>query len=188
MPLHGLDDEKIAEVVKAVSLLQSVMPWAQNLLNHLAPGPSDLELAHEGKPSSARPVGPLTASAVPATTSVPVSAPATSVRVTGMPAPASVPATAPPPAPATSPPTPATVPKAPAAAPEHPPEHPPAPEAAGAINSSSHRAAHARLARRMASLSTGEAPNMQKLWAGSRKDNLFKKEWHFFKQQRSDFS
>ena len=38
------------------------------------------------------------------------------------------------------------------------------------INSSTHRAAHARLARRMASMEATECPHMQRLWQGSRKD------------------
>ncbi len=38
------------------------------------------------------------------------------------------------------------------------------------VNSSTHRAAHARLARRMASCDTVDCPNMQRLWSGTRKD------------------
>ena len=39
-----------------------------------------------------------------------------------------------------------------------------------AINSSTHRAAHARLARRMSSCDVAKFPQMAKLWSGSRKD------------------
>ena len=47
----------------------------------------------------------------------------------------------------------------------------PPPAETETINSSTHRAAHARLARRMSSLSEAECPNMHKLWSGSRKDS-----------------
>ena len=40
----------------------------------------------------------------------------------------------------------------------------------GLINSPTHRAARARLARRMAALTPGECPNMARLWEGTRKD------------------
>ena len=43
-------------------------------------------------------------------------------------------------------------------------------EPAEVINSSTHRAAHARLARRMGSMEPTECPHMQRLWNGSRKD------------------
>ena len=38
------------------------------------------------------------------------------------------------------------------------------------VNSSTHRAAHARLVRRMERVSVAEFPHMSKLWAGGRKD------------------
>lgn len=38
------------------------------------------------------------------------------------------------------------------------------------INSSTHRAAHARLARRMSAADVAKFPQMVKLWSGSRKD------------------
>ena len=38
------------------------------------------------------------------------------------------------------------------------------------VNSSTHRAAHARLSRRMSSCDTCDCPNMQRLWSGTRKD------------------
>ena len=39
------------------------------------------------------------------------------------------------------------------------------------INSSTHRAAHARLVRKMSSVTEADCPNMCKLWSGSRKDS-----------------
>ena len=47
---------------------------------------------------------------------------------------------------------------------------PTAPEEPQTINSSTHRAAHARLVRRMGSEDVIDCPNMQRLWNGSRKD------------------
>lgn len=38
------------------------------------------------------------------------------------------------------------------------------------INSSTHRAEHARLTRRMASIDVAKYPQMARLWAGSRKE------------------
>lgn len=46
-------------------------------------------------------------------------------------------------------------------------------EAPSTINSNTHRAAHARLSRKMQSLGEAECPNMQKLWNGTRKDSFF---------------
>lgn len=43
------------------------------------------------------------------------------------------------------------------------------------INSNTHRAAHARLCRKMQSMGEAECPNMQKLWNGTRKDGFFQK-------------
>ncbi len=54
-------------------------------------------------------------------------------------------------------------------------KHEPAPSevtAPLAINSNTHRASHARLARRMQSMGEAECPNMQKLWNGTRKDGF----------------
>ena len=47
---------------------------------------------------------------------------------------------------------------------------PTAPAEPQTINSSTHRAAHARLVRRMGSEDVIDCPNMQRLWNGSRKD------------------
>lgn len=56
--------------------------------------------------------------------------------------------------------------------PEKLPEKPSNPKETGVVNSSTHRAAHARLVRKMDGLTETECPNMQKLWSGSRKDWL----------------
>lgn len=44
----------------------------------------------------------------------------------------------------------------------------------GEVNSSTHRAAHARLVRRMEKVAVADFPYMSKLWAGGRKDARFK--------------
>ena len=41
------------------------------------------------------------------------------------------------------------------------------------VNSSTHRAAHARLVRRMERLPVAEFPNMSRLWNGSRKETRY---------------
>ena len=43
----------------------------------------------------------------------------------------------------------------------------------GLINSSTHRQSHARLTRRMAAINEADCPNMVKLWNGSRKDSMY---------------
>ena len=42
------------------------------------------------------------------------------------------------------------------------------------VNSATHRAAHARLTRRMEKLDPAQFPNMCKLWSGSRKERILK--------------
>ena len=59
------------------------------------------------------------------------------------------------------------------------PEHPPAPPGKDTaeetdVNSSTHRAAHARLSRRMEKLDEVQFPNIAKLWAGGRKESWVK--------------
>ena len=44
------------------------------------------------------------------------------------------------------------------------------PSGEGEVNSSTHRAAHARLVRRMEKVAVADFPHMSKLWAGGRKD------------------
>ena len=48
------------------------------------------------------------------------------------------------------------------------------------INSASHRASHARLSRKMASLDPAQFPHMTKLWSGNRKDWYSKMIFKFF--------
>ena len=153
-----IDDDKVSELVKAMSLLQTSMqqPWCKDLMVKLgftAPdlsGGQELRDAQAGHPAPARPAGSTATAPTPA---APASTPATSSPGVD-PAPAVVSADAKAPA------LPASAPATPAA---------PAEEV---INSSTHRAAHARLARRMQALGEAECPNMVKLWSGSRKDGV----------------
>ena len=168
----------MSEIVKAMSLLQSTMqqPWCKDLMMQLGFAPpvhhdQAVQDAKDGKPSSSR----------PSPTPVPAAAPAG-----GDPGSKKEPEKEPEKGPE----------KEPAGGdpgskkePEKGPEKddnaagkaadkaadkdadtaddPPVP---ATINSNTHRAAHARLARRMASLGEAECPNMTKLWGGSRKD------------------
>ena len=132
----GVDNDTISEVVKAMSLLQSVMkePWAQQLLGNVSPV-DEVDKARSGAPSSARP-GKTPAGKEPACEKGASGPPEESVAV-----------------------------------PEESPEaSAPLPAEEPTINSSTCRAAHARLSRRMQSMSATEAPNMHKLWSGGRKD------------------
>ena len=155
-----VDDDKLSEVVKALSLLQVTVqqPWCRDLMAKigLAVQPVESEAvkaARDGNPSSSKP-GPV----------LPTPAPSPS------PTPAQ-PAKAPEPGTVS---TPAEETPADATPDETPPVEAEADTSSQVvINSSTHRAAHARLARRMASLGDAECPNMSKLWAGSRKDCFF---------------
>eukprot|EP00435_Cladocopium_sp_Y103_P017753 s4024_g4.t1 len=149
-----------------MSLLQVSMqqPWCKDLmakLGFIAPdlltGGQELQDAQDGRPAPARPAGATPAS-TPATPSPAVSA----VGAPAAPAPASAPAAPAAPAGCALAEPAAPAPSAPAA--------PAAPAGEQVINSSTHRAAHARLARRMQALGEAECPNMVKLWSGSRKD------------------
>ncbi len=174
----GDDGSKIAELVKALSFLQVAIkePWAQKALNSDLSGllgvpHCEMKDAKDGKPAGSAPK--------PAT-------PPVDTRVTDpvkdleqppknelvnpdpndvAPIPKALP-TVPSPDPII--PTASTTPT--------PSSETPAPGSAdGAlrppvINSSTHRAAHARLQRKMGSLTEAEAPNMHRLFNGSRKD------------------
>ena len=150
-----MDPNSVAEIVKAISLLQVVMkePWAQKLLQqNLSIPPVDtsdreLEDAKDGKPSSSVPKKVAPTPEVPTATKK--VAPTPPVPTPEVPAEKSV--------------TPAEpVPSAPTGV---------APAAdAAVVNSSTHRAAHARLVRKMQSLGETEAPNMTRLFNGTRKD------------------
>lgn len=136
------------EVMKALSVLQIAMnePWAKQLLGDVIKPPksSNDEKNHVVAPSSK------SIAAVPSP--VPTTTPTAGVVSSG-----------PPETPETADPVPAAPP-----APTDPPP-PEVPSQEGVINSSTHRAAHARLTRKMNSMTT-ECPNMQKLWSGTRKD------------------
>ena len=172
------EDDKINEIVKAVSLLQSVLsqPWAQKVMNQLGgvaaidPGVAN---AHGGAPSSSKP-GVLakptdTSKETDASNVKPGPVNSSSVPANSSPSPSSVPGKS----------NSGNADAKPADS-----EPPTAPDV-GLINSSTHRAAHARLARRMAALTPGECPNMVRLWEGTRKDptKLF-----FFQTKNNIFS
>ena len=176
----GDEDNKIVELVKAMSFLQVAMkePWAQKVLSADLSGllgvPNcEVKDAMDGKPagSAPKPANP------PAPTRVPSPAPGNIpekenkanpdhkdvpniLQAPMVPPNDPIPAATPPP----SETTPAPGSGVPALAEATPPVAP------AVINSSTHRAAHARLQRKMGSLTEAEAPNMHRLFNGSRKD------------------
>ena len=131
--LH-VNDDKVSEVVKALTLLQSVMkePWAQQLIGTIS-DVDDVTKAELGAPASSKP------------------------GVARRPAEATSNAACPE--------------KVSDAKPDSPEPESSTPPTMPVVNSSTHRASHARLARRMASMSEADAPNMAKLWSGNRKDS-----------------
>ncbi len=162
------DNSKVSEMLKAITFLQQAMqePWAQKLMGGLNiftndQGSSEMTEAVNGLPAPSRPKhvpsAPVTPNMVEdgkKVDEVPPKDPDLHA----------VPPTAP------------AVPVVPPKGPKDPVFESPVPEApAHTINSSSHRAAHARLSRKMASLSEVDCPNMHKLWAGSRKDPVLVK-------------
>ena len=167
MDLSSVDDEKMTDMVKAVTFIQSMMkePWVQNLLSSFGGG--DRDDAEAGRPAPSRPQPALT---IPPALAAPhAETPAVNPKSESTPA-------APPAE------TPAVNPKS-----ESMPPPPVPSKDAGdggngddsaslavqpeeVINSSTHRQAHARLGRRMQSLGPADCPQMQQLWNGSRKD------------------
>ena len=170
--------DQLADVVKAISLLQSVMqqPWAQQVFANASPVSGEHVDAAAGKPASSKPAQSM--SSVAAAVLTPTPAPKAAPAPPAVPPPKPVTPPSEPSAPAAAPP--ANPPTAPVVSPPHTTSSetstPPgdktsvAPANAGIINSATHRASHARLARRMSSLDPAECPHMQQLWAGSRKD------------------
>lgn len=168
--LDHVDDEKLSEVVKAISYLQSVMPLFHTVMGALGGNhSSELADADAGRPAPAR---PKTSSALtipypsepkvdkassvkPEAASVKPEAGAGAVKEEpkSMPGSASMP----------PPPVPTKVGQADAASTDGNTED-------LTINSTTHKQAHARLSRRMAAMGEAECPQMQKLWSGSRKD------------------
>lgn len=142
----------MAEVIKAMSVLQTLMkqPWAQAMFANTINVPSGVSDAMDGKPAPSAPTG----------ASLPAAPPATP-RVEEKRQPAEVAKVETPP------------PKKVAFTPDPPAETPDPNASAEVVNSSTHRAAHARLVRKMQSLNEAECPNMQKLWSGSRKDHFY---------------
>ena len=143
LPPHDV----ISGVVQALALLKNVMtePWAKQLLGL---PPSDVAKPEVPTPSEPPAIAtpPVAVPAVPAET-----APAVEVKK-------EVPSVSSPPEKPTDTST--------------LPEKPSKPTDTGVVNSSTHRAAHARLVRKMDGLTETECPNMQKLWSGTRKDWL----------------
>ena len=163
----AVDDDKVSELVQALSLLQSTMsqPWARDLMRNLGFGADseDVAAAREGRPAPSRPTpAPLTSlPALPRPPSVPFTAPLTPGSVS--PASGAAPKSS----------TPSALPAQAEVIPavdEGKTAGPAAPKEVDVVNSSTHRAAHARLARRMASMPEAECPNMTRLWNGTRKD------------------
>ena len=134
----AVDDDKVSELVQALSLLQSTMsqPWARDLMRNLGFG-ADSEASV-----------PFTAPLTPGSVSPASGAAPKSSTPSALPAQAEV-------IPAVD---------------EGKTAGPAAPKEVDVVNSSTHRAAHARLARRMASMPEAECPNMTRLWNGTRKD------------------
>ena len=151
-----MDTDKLAEVVKAFSMIQSLMaePWAQQFLGSTVAKPvenPEVKDAKAGLPSGSRPG---------TTPTIPVATPARSV-------------------------TPVEPPRDPA--PEVPTAPIPAVEPAP-VNTSTHRAAHARMVRKMQSMGEADCPNMTKLFNGTRKDGFVKSFNHLFVSYRFIFT
>ena len=184
----------MSDFVKAFSFLQTALKedWARGLMatmgfNQLVPASAEVQSAALGLPSSSKP-SPLPAAAapvIPVATPAAVTAEATpSVKMSCPPEPV---ATAPPapepvasapklaasapsaPGPVTAPPAREPVATAPTA-PVPDPTQPETEVAVDDVNSSTHRAAHARLTRKMAAVGE-DFPNANKLWNGSRQEH-----------------
>lgn len=179
------DCDKLEGFVKSLSNIQHVLkdPTMRSVVGALAPGlltmfPSELGAgepdpvrdAKDGLPSSSKPGvkgnGPATVAATggPKVKASPASVAsngnASRAPVAGAPAAASAKATT---SEAKTPPA-LSAPTSPAAPSADGPGEP------DGVNSSTHRAAHARLSRRMEKLDPAAFPHMAKLWAGGRKD------------------
>ena len=145
-----MDDDRMTEVVKAVTFIQSVMqePWVKKILSSL--GGDEMNDAEAGRPAPARPKPALTIPAAPA--AVPAETQTAAPKSEGMP----------------PPPVPNKVVSGGGengdggSSLEAQPEE--------IINSSTHHQAHAHLGRRMQSLGPADCPQMTALWNGSRKD------------------
>lgn len=184
----AVDQEKAAEFVQAVTLLTSVMkePWAQQLVTNMQLDlpTTDFVSALRGSSSSSRPIA--TAPVAPVAPVPPsVAAPKAHSLAAAPEAVAPPPPPAPPvpeaqhvdPTPPPTEPAPAPTPPPVEPAPTPPPMEattvvptPPSEESAVAtINTSTHKAAHMRLKRRMEA-DPAAFPGMSKLWNGSRQE------------------
>ena len=152
-----LDDPKMRGTVGAI---------APQLLSIFPTENTDLENAKDGLPASSAPVSK-SSEVAPVPSATPVKKPAFTPLPSTRPAKEAVKTELGRPAPVDPPPA---VP-CPAAATEKP---------QGEINSSTHRAAHARLVREMERCDEAKFPHMAKLWQGSRKDYRGPKSFSFF--------
>lgn len=145
---HLMQNEKMRDVIGALApQLLTAFPEPE-VRKEVRKRPStELERATDGLPASSKPAPekPSKPTVKPAFTPEPDSTPALNeVKKDEVPPPAAPPT-----------PSPTSV----------------APESGdSAVNSSTHRAAHARLNRRMSSIDPAKFPHMCKLWSGSRKD------------------
>ena len=180
-------EHKLDALVKSLSHIQSVLedPAMREVIGNLAPQLLDLSKNHEmadahaGKPASsnpgkrtsemAPPAAPPTKSAKTMDNKKKMNGPNDEDPAKTSPAPKPDPAKT---SPATKPDedpdktSPASKPGSPTVPDETSPGE-------TEINSSTHRAAHARLVRRMEKLPVAEFPNMSRLWNGSRKETRY---------------
>ena len=157
----AVDQEKAAEFVQAVTLLTSVMkePWAQQLVTNMQLDlpTTDFVSALRGSSSSSRPIA--TAPVAPVAPVPPSVAAPKAHSLAAAPE-----AVAPPPPPVEPAPTPPPM-EATTVVPTPPSEE----SAVATINTSTHKAAHMRLKRRMEA-DPAAFPGMSKLWNGSRQE------------------
>lgn len=141
---HLMQNEKMRDVIGALApQLLVAFPEPEGKKDVVKAPSTELENARDGLPASSKPA-PSKRLSKPAFTPEPDSAPALN-EVEKKP-------------PADPTPSPTSV----------------APETSDpSINSSTHRAAHARLNRRMSSIDPAKFPHMCKLWSGNRKDRFF---------------
>ena len=193
-----VSEERASQLVGAITVLKDVLsePWAQGLFQSMGLGvvgshsPREIDDTRDGKPASSKPHGApseaMPPPSVPVRKELPVAKPETNKPETNKPEtnkpetnkPETKPDIKPEPAHEPTPPTvDTTTAEPPQATPVEPtpPSTPsadarPTADANGSINSSTHRASHARLARRVQALSEAECPNVTKLWNGTRKD------------------
>ena len=144
-------DDKITELARVMNLLHKMMnePWAKDLIQKSnVVAKTELQDAQDGKPAPSAPV------------KTPVLPPGDGPT---LPAPSKeeLPVT---------PETPTTVAETPPEVEPSAPTDVPGTERPVVINTSTHRAHYARLVRKMEGLDETDAPNMHRMFTGSRKD------------------